>query len=376
MKQLQKYLVLALLAVPLVGFTGGAMTNSVIKPNEAVASPALKKGSSAKLYGRLWAQYSNEKKDDTNAQTAIMDDEGMGRIGFKGKNAIGNGYSVNYKVEWAIDLGDGDAAGLNKSSSEKSNPFALKQGWLGMLTPYGQFKFGSMESPYKYLAKHDILHDTLAQNRDMNGISAGAMSHSSYWRGSAFYELKAGNFRAAFIKGVTAHDGDAKVNSKGDYGYGLEYKNLFVKGLEVVYAMNHDESTSAKSGTTAAGTGLENRKYTITYKTKLSSGNKVKVWYMNEDVEIDASVFKTTGKGDIDWYGIVYSAGPMKLQYTYSDQEHDSIANAGGNTSSVGMQYKLSKTSRFYAGYSDYDGESAAQDTDYKTYIFGLRHDF
>ena len=50
MKQLQKYLVLALLAVPLVGFTGGAMTNSFIKPNVAVASPSLKKVSSAKLY--------------------------------------------------------------------------------------------------------------------------------------------------------------------------------------------------------------------------------------------------------------------------------------------------------------------------------------
>ena len=42
----------------------------------------------------------------------------------------------------------------------------------------------------------------------------------------------------------------------------------------------------------------------------------------------------------------------------------------------LGMQYKLSKTSRFYAGYSDYDGESAAGDTDYRTYILGLRHDF
>ena len=146
MKQLQKYLVLALVAVPLVGFTGGAMTNSVIKPNEAVASPALKKGSSAKLYGRLWSQYSNTKSEGSEANTTIFDDEGMGRIGFKGKSSIGNGYSVNYKVEWAIDLGDGDASGLTKSSSEKSNPFALKQGWVGMLTPYGQFKFGSMES--------------------------------------------------------------------------------------------------------------------------------------------------------------------------------------------------------------------------------------
>ena len=364
MKQLQKYLVFALLAVPLVGFTGGAMTNSVIKPNEAVASPALKKGSSAKLYGRLWAQYSNEKTDGSNAQTAIFDDEGMGRIGFKGKSAIGNGYAVNYKVEWAIDIGDGDAAGLNASSSEKSNPFSLKQGWLGMLTPYGQFKFGSMESPYKYLAKHDILHDSLAQMRDTNGISAGTMSHSSYWRGSAFYELKSGNLRFAVIKGMTAHDGDAKVNSKGDIGYGVEYKNFLIKGFDVVHAYNHDESADEM-----------NRKYTLTYNTKLGD-NKVKVWYMHEDVELDTSMFKTTGNGEVDWYGITYKTGPMTLMYTISESDHDTIANAGGDAYSLGMQYKLSKTSRFYAGLSDYDGESAAGDTDYRTYILGLRHDF
>ena len=134
MKQLQKYLVLALVTVPLVGFTGGAMTNSVVKPNEAVAATG-KKGSSAKVYGRLWTQYSNEKTSGSNAQTAIMDDEGMGRVGVKGKSSIGNGYAVNYKVEWAIDIGDGDAAGLNASSSEKSNPFSLKQRLAGYVNP-------------------------------------------------------------------------------------------------------------------------------------------------------------------------------------------------------------------------------------------------
>ena len=47
----------------------------------------------------------------------------MGRVGVKGKSSIGNGYAVNYKVEWAIDIGDGDASGPDKndmgSSSEK-----------------------------------------------------------------------------------------------------------------------------------------------------------------------------------------------------------------------------------------------------------------
>ena len=40
------------------------------------------------------------------------------------------------------------------------------------------------------------------------------------------------------------------------------------------------------------------------------------------------------------------------------------------------MQYKLSKTSRVYAGYSDFDGDSGNNTSDYRTYIFGLRHDF
>jgi hypothetical protein len=367
MKLLYKYLVLALVAVPLVGFTGGYVTNSVIKPNEAVAAQG-KKGSSAKVYGRLWTQYSNEKTSGGNAQTAIMDDEGMARVGVKGKSSIGNGYAVNYKVEWAIDLGDGDASGLKESSSEKANAFTLKQGWLGLLTPMGQFKFGSMESPYKFMAKHDILHDTLAQMRDTNGISAGEMSHSGYWRGSVYYELKMGDLKFAAIKGVTDHDGDTFEHNggdKGDYGYGIEYKNFLIKGFEVVYAYNHDQ-----------GADEANKKYTLTYNTKLGDKQKVKVWYMHEDVELDTSMFKTTGNGEVDWYGITYSTGPMTLMYTISDSEHDTIANAGGDAYSLGMQYKLSKTSRFYAGYSDYDGESAAGDADYRTYIFGLRHDF
>ena len=190
------------------------------------------------------------------------------------------------------------------------------------------------------------------------------MSHSSYWRGSAFYELKSGNLRFAVINGMTAHDGDAKVNSKGDIGYGVEYKNFLIKGFDVVHAYNHDESADEM-----------NRKYTLTYNTKLGD-NKVKVWYMHEDVELDTSMFKTTGNGEVDWYGITYKTGPMTLMYTMSESDHDTIANAGGDAYSLGMQYKLSKTSRFYAGLSDYDGESAAGDTDYRTYILGLRHDF
>ena len=357
MKKLYTYLLLGFVALPIAGFTGGMVTSE--KANAATKSK--KKGSSANFYGRLWVQYSSEKAEGGQNNTAIFDDEGMGRVGVKGKSMIGNGYAVNYKVEYAIDLGDGDAAGTAGGTTE-DHAFALKQGWLGFLTPMGQFKFGSMESPYKYLAKHDILHDTLAQMRDTKGISQGSMSHSSYWRGSAFYELKSGNFRFAAIKGMTNHTSDANMgNNKNDYGIGLEYKDLGIKGLSLVYAMNHDHSANE-----------ENTKYTITYKTKLAGGQKVKVWYMHEDVELDTKLFTTSGNGELDWYGITYSSGPMKLMFSTSDGEKDNSTEET-DAYNLGLQYKLSKTSRLYAGYSDYEGDGF---TDYRTYIVGLRHDF
>ena len=97
---------------------------------------------------------------------------------------------------------------------------------------------------------------------------------------------------------------------------------------------------------------------------------------MHEDVELDTKAFKTTGNGEIDWYGIIYRTGPVTLQYTFSEQDHETIANAGGESYNLGMQYKLSKTSKIYLGYSDYDGESSAGTKDFRTYILGLRHDF
>ena len=315
------------------------------------------------LYGTLYSQYSNKKSSGSNGQSAIFDDEGNSRVGIKGKSSIGDGYAVNYKVEYALDTGDGTATSNSTDcSSGDCRSFALKQGWLGFLTPIGQFKFGSMEAPYKYLAKHDILHDTLAQMRDTRGISQGTMGHSSYWRGSAFYEIKSGNFRFAAIKGLTD---STNVSSKNDFGVGAEIKNFLINGLSLVYAMSHDESADE-----------ENSKYTITYSNKLSEKQNIKLWYMHEDVELDTKAFKTTGNGEIDWYGIIYKTGPVTLQYTFSEQDHETIANAGGESYSLGMQYKLSKTSKIYLGYSDYNGESSAGTMDFRTYILGLRHDF
>ena len=184
------------------------------------------------FYGKLFVQYDSVKAGDSGSTASVdglRDDEGMGRFGVKGKSSIGNGYAINYKVEYAFDIGDGDATGDSKTCSETLSDcrtFALKQGWLGMLTPFGEFKFGSLKSPYRYMAKHDLLHDTITQARDSRLITQSSMGHSSYWRESAFYRIKSGNLELAYIRCLGEGTGGGGHNVKKDYGYGIEYKNF------------------------------------------------------------------------------------------------------------------------------------------------------
>ena len=365
MNKLYTYFFLGLVALPLAGFTGGVITSE--KANAATKS--AKKGSSANFYGRLWVQYDNSDASTSNNEnvTSIRDNEGMGRFGVKGKSSIGNGYAVNYKVEYAIDLGDGDATSDSKTCSatlSDCRTFSLKQGWLGLLTPYGQFKFGSMESPYKSMAKHDILHDTISQARDTRMISQGSMSHSSYWRESIYYELKSGDLKFAGIYGVG--EGTNNSTTHKDKGFGIEYKNLVIPGFDVVYAYNKDESKND-----------ENKKTTFTYTMKMADKNKVKVWYMHEDVGLDTKMFTSTGDGEVDWYGINYKTGPITLQYSYSETDADRGPTYDRDGYNIGMQYKLSKTSRVYIGRSSSEaGSGDGANGNIKSYMIGLRHDF
>ena len=332
----------------------------------------IKNFSDVVFYGRIYVQYDSIKAGDSGSTPSvsnIRDDEGMSRFGVKGKSFIGGGYAVNFKVEYAIDLGDGTATSDSTNCAATTTDcrtFALKEGWLGTLTPYGQIKIGSMESPYKYMAKHDILHDTISQARDSRIISQGSMAHSSYWRESILYEFKSQNLEFAFIKGF----GESANNtqSDGDYGLGIQYKNFLLKGFDVVYAYNHDDS--ANDGATD-----KNNKITFTYNMKMADKRKIKIWYMHEDVGLDSKMFTGgTSSGENDWIGIQYASGPIKLQYSFNETDDDGGSDYDRDGYNLGAQYKLSKTSRLYLGYSKSDSNHVTKDV--KTTMIGIRHDF
>ena len=326
------------------------------------------------FYGRLWVQYDNSDASTSNNDDvqSIRDNEGMGRFGAKGKSSIGNGYAVNYKIEYAIDIADGTSSSDSSTScsgARDCRTFSLKQGWLGLLTPFGQFKIGSVESPYKYMAKHDILHDTISQARDTRMISQGSMSHSSYWRESILYEFKSGDLIFAAIYGL-----GEQINTvtNKDFGFGVEYKNFFIPGFDVVYARNKDNSV------TGADNQNYNEKFTLTKTFKLGDKRKVKFWYMHEDVGLDSKLF-TGGNsdGEVDWYGIQYKSGPMLLQYSYGESNASEGSTYDRDGYNIGMQFKLSESSRVYIGHSSSNaGSGDGNNANISSTMIGLRHDF
>ena len=109
----------------------------------------------------------------------------------------------------------------------------------------------------------------------------------------------------------------------------------------------------------------------------MADKNKVKVWYMHEDVGLDTKMFTSTGDGEVDWYSINYKTGPMTLQYSYSETDADRGSDYDRDGYNIGLQYKLSKTSRVYLGYSSSEaGKGDGALYDIKSTMIGLRHDF
>lgn len=342
--------------------------------SDSLVLASQKDFSNVTFYGRLWVQYDNSDNSTStnNKLSSIRDDEGNGRLGIKGKSSIINNYAINYKIEYAIDLGDGIATGDSKdcSSTADCRTFTLKQGWLGFLTPIGQFKFGSLESPYKSFAKHDILHDTISQARDTRMISQGSMAHSSYWRESIYYEFKNRDFKFAIIYGLG--EGTSNTVTKDDIGLGFEYKNFLIQGFDIVYAKNIDNSV------TGADNQDYNEKFTLTKTFILEDRNKLKLWYMHEDIGLDNKMFtESNADGEVDWYGIIFQSGPMMLQYSYAQTDAKEGSTYDRDGYNIGMQYKLSKSSRIYIGHSSSEaGSGDGVNLDIKSTMIGIRHDF
>ncbi len=313
----------------------------------------------ATLYGQLDLSIDSEDRDGGS------DDVNMGSnrssIGVKGSEALGNGMSAFFKLEWQVDIDDADIEKSSFNEDETSGGFTGRDQYIGLaFERFGKLTFGTMSTAYKSdAASLDPMYRTRIQSRNVGLQSILHKGKGDAGEGratnTARYDTPSWNGFSATGHYTLDNDKDAggvkpgkPKNDDNPYGGGIRYKagNIYAFG---------DYITNSQSGDSEAY--QVGAKYTM---------NAFAVWGM---YEFDRGLISTqtwgtgsNGDGADVWnLGGSWTIGNNLLAFRYGESD-DGDANAGGGTVkseyktwSITGQHSFSNRTKIYAGFSEQD---------------------
>jgi predicted porin len=273
--------------------------------------------SSVTLYGSidLGLEYTS-----AGSGHALIQDQGTwvtNRLGFLGKEDLGNGLSVLFNLEMGYFPNTGALDNTN-------NAIFNRQSWVGMSSPYGTLKFGRIRTLlYQYAYEYiDASGNALANGSyRLFNFFGNRTSNVVEYSGEA-YGLKWGVQHA--LGGVA---GNSRANSMT--AESLAYKNGPVE-LLFVNQSSYDPTGSDSARTTTVG------------------GN-----YDFKIVRLYAAYADNRGTGTLNTHD--YSVGisvPLgvatRFEASYVRKSDRYIHDANANQIGAGLTYALSKTTTLY----------------------------
>lgn len=274
------------------------------------------------VYGK--ANVSFQSADEGGKSTTELVSNAS-RIGFKGKEDLGNGLKAVYKFEYETQIDDGD---------KKGQTFSQRNIYVGLEGGFGQVIAGNFDSPLKKAQKKvDLFNDlegdiksvlTKSDNRTKNTVQYATPKSMGPVKVKLAYIASEDDNVDNGISTSVAYD------QKGVY-VALAYdQDVEKEGVDVIRAVGQFKVGPAQIGL---------------------------LW---EDQDAG-----TTSLHDGD--GFVVSAKfkaskeiALKVQYGNSDIVYDDA-----KTWSLGMDYKLSKKTKLFGYYTHEEAEGWTDDNDY-----------
>lgn len=270
------------------------------------------------------------------------------KLGFNGKQDLGDGVSAIFQIEQQIDVDDSSATGAKNTLATRNSFVGLEDKAMGTL------QLGYMDTPYKVSTRAlDAFADSLADNRTLMGGVKGKSSEQTFDARSAngiFYtspDMGGLKVALAYVAGAEANS-STTVNQGSATSFAAMYSagNLSANlGYEV-----HNFGT-ANSGTYA---GTDGQKETA---TKLGVGYKLDALFLSAIYERTSDSL-STGSAKYDhnaWYVSakydLSSTNTVKLAYTKAG-EINSVADTGATQTSLGFDHKMAKATSIYALYT------------------------
>ena len=292
-----------------------------------LAQPAL--AETVDIYGR--ANVSLQSSDQGVGSFSEVKSNAS-RIGFKGTHELIEGLNVVYKAEFGVDIdGDGDV-------------FSARNQYIGLKGTFGEVLLGKNDSMLKqFQGKVDVFSD---YNGDINYLWVGEnrLSDTVTYKSPKFNGFQLG---ATYIV-------EDEVDGKDAFSVGAFYGDKKLKKSKFFASVAMDSEVKGKSKDGAAKGYFDSVRATVQGKI---SGVTLGLMVQSQEnidtgAEMDGMLVSATYK---------IGATALKGQYQVADHK-DGDKNTGF---SVGVDYKLAKSTKLYAFYTTFDIKTDNRDEDY-----------
>ncbi|MDZ4218560.1 MAG: porin [Methylobacter sp.] len=331
----------------------------------AVSAPAFA-DSNVTVYGVANVSYDMTKTGTVAAANSFSSNKvssNTSRIGFKGKEDLGDGLSAVWQIESLIQIDGQTAAG---------NTLANRNTFLGLSSSsMGTVLMGRHDTPYNLSnRKYDLFADGLADNRSIMGGGANPAALATATVGASFNGRQP-NVLAYISPAMSGFTGaiayvagaETQVLAADTKGSAWSLAGMYGNGpisANIAYEV-HNLGTV---GTGALGApifapglaGLKETAWTI------SGGYKVAEFEINGIYEKTSDNFAAPGNllGHRAYYlSGKYNFGSNAVKLAYADAAANSVASSGATQITVGFDHSLSKRTTVYALYTQLSNETA-----------------
>jgi len=306
-----------------------AVTAPFIAPLSALAETVKIEIEKPEFYGKInLAQEFVQQKDAGNIAQL---NSNSSRLGVKGKIALDAGLTGIYQAEFEMYPDDGE--------KNTNQTFAQRNSFIGIEGGFGVVQAGIFDTPFKTAQnKIDLFNDLQGDMKNIVSNSENREKNSVQYTSPSVFGL------VATVDHINSEDED--VNN------GLSASLAYTRGdIYVAYAYDTDVKTEGTEAQRVVG------QYTVgsvqlgaLWETYDNGADSNDGWLASAQVKVGS---KTA----------------LKAQYGASD-----IKTEGGQTYSIGADYKLSKAAKTFAYITAEESDDESADAQY--YGVGLEYKF
>ncbi len=287
------------------------------------------------LYGKANLTYSQVTEQTADSETSLMEvASNASRLGVKGSESLPQGFEVIYQAEYEIAFDDGDTLdNRDKSDTKPARTLSQRDIFIGLKGNFGTLMAGHFDTPLKKSQnKIDLFNDLYGDYKFLS-LSENRVSNSFQYQSPS---LAGFVFSADLVNAEYNRESTPKKRALGHSTSASYEKN----GLWL--ALAHDKHVKTENSET----------------TRLVAQYSLSNWQfglLTEQYEIETLDKRSSETAVLGSVQYSLQNWAFKLQYGDSD-----IPKPGSETLSIGFDHNLSKTTKWFAFYTQNGYDIAA----------------